>query len=268
MNELEIHTARLLGSESVRLSHFSSGDLSALLRAETADGERHIVKTGAAPALEGEMLRMIAAKGAPAPRVIAADDTVLIMEEVSGRSGFEGATADLGHVLRALHAPDDNAYGFHSDFAFGKVVIVNGRTRSWIDFWRDHRLLNGLSEIPPALARRIDRLCRHLGDLIPDTPPPALVHGDLWSGNVMCAGGRVTALIDPACYFGHGEVDLAMAELFGHLDARFFDNYPAPEPGFETRMAVYSLWPALVHLRLFGAGYAAMVDGFLTKTGH
>ena len=102
MNQIADHTARLLGVESVELTHFSSGDLSALMRAVTDDGQSYIVKTGPAPALEAEMLRLIAATGAPAPKVIAADDTLLIMEEVEGRSGFSGAEDDLARVLTAL----------------------------------------------------------------------------------------------------------------------------------------------------------------------
>ena len=84
----------------------------------------------------------------------------------------------------------------------------------------------------------------------------------------MTSGGRVTAVIDPACYYGDREVDLAMAHLFGHLDDRFYGRYGALGPGFETRRAVYSLWPALVHFRLFGSSYRAMVEGFLTEAGH
>lgn len=268
MNQIARHTARLLGVESVELAHFSSGDLSALMRAVTDEGRSCIVKTGPAPALEAEMLRLIAATGAPAPAVIAADDTLLIMEEVEGSSGFSGAEDDLARVLTALHQPVDRPYGFGADFSFGKVAIRNDETPSWVAFWRDNRLLNNLSDLPSPLARRVESLAARLGELIPDTPPPALLHGDLWSGNVMTAGGRVTALIDPACYYGDREVDLAMAALFGHLDERFYSRYGALDPGFETRRAVYSLWPALVHFRLFGSGYRAMVEGFLTEAGH
>ncbi|MGV0909999.1 fructosamine kinase family protein [Martelella sp. FOR1707] len=268
MNQIADHTARLLGVESVKLTYFSSGDLSALMRAVTDDGQSYIVKTGPAPALEAVMLRLIAATGAPAPAVIAADDTLLIMEEVEGRSGFSGAEDDLARVLTALHRPVDRNYGFGADFSFGKVAIRNDETPSWVAFWRNNRLLNSLADLPSPLALRVESLAARLGDIIPDEPPPALLHGDLWSGNVMTSGGRVTALIDPACYYGDREVDLAMAHLFGHLDDRFYTRYGALDPGFETRRAVYSLWPALVHFRLFGSGYRTMVEGFLTEAGH
>ena len=82
----------------------------------------------------------------------------------------------------------------------------------------------------------------------------------------MVSGGRVSGLIDPACYHGHGEVDLAMLSLFDAPIAAFFKDYGAPEPGHDERAPIYTLWPALVHLRLFGANYQAMVERLLRAT--
>lgn len=77
------------------------------------------------------------------------------------------------------------------------------------------------------------------------------------------AEGRLAALIDPACYYGHEEVDLAMLTLFDAPPPEFWEAYWALEPGWERRRDVYQLFPALVHLRLFGATYAGMVDRLL-----
>ncbi|TNB48010.1 fructosamine kinase family protein [Martelella lutilitoris] len=268
MNDLKDMIANLIGVDRVTLSHFASGDLSALMLAKTEDGRHFVVKGGPAPAVEGAMLRLIAATGAPTPEVIAANDRVLIITKVEGRGGFSDAQADLGRSLAKLHAATGPQYGFDHDYAFGKVPIENNKTDSWVAFWRDRRLLNNIDDIPADLARRIERLCERLADHLPDTPPAALLHGDLWSGNVMASSGRITAFIDPASYYGHAEVDLAMLNLFGSLDQGFYDNYPALEPGYEARQAIYSLWPALVHLRLFGGGYRSMVEGFLADAGY
>ena len=83
----------------------------------------------------------------------------------------------------------------------------------------------------------------------------------------MVAGDRVSGLIDPACYHGHTEVDLAMLGLFDQPDAAFYEAYGLLEPGHDERTAIYRLWPALVHLRLFGAGYRPMVERLLQATG-
>ena len=75
-------------------------------------------------------------------------------------------------------------------------------------------------------------------------------------------------LIDPACYHGHAEVDLAMLSLFGTPGPMFRETYGPSEPGLEARRPVYQLWPALVHLRLFGSGYQGLVERLLDAVAH
>ena len=117
------------------------------------------------------------------------------------------------------------------------------------------------------LRERVERLAARLADLLPPAPPPAFLHGDLWTGNILVAGGRLAALIDPACYGGHDEVDLAMLALFDEPPPEFWEAYGALEPGWEERRPVYQLFPALVHLRLFGATYEPMVERLLARIG-
>lgn len=267
MTDISKTIASLLGVGNVRLSYFSSGDLSSLQRVETDDGRTFIAKGGPAPDVEGRMLQLIAKSGAPAPDVVASNKDILIISEVEGRSGFGSAQADLGRTLAMLHSATGPAYGFSDDYAFGRVSIVNGISPSWVDFWRDNRLLNSQPFVSPALGNRLEKLASRLDEILPDAPPASLLHGDLWSGNVMSSGKRISAFIDPASYYGDAEVDLAMLNLFGSLNSDFYASYRPLEPGYRERQAVYSLWPALVHLRLFGSGYASMVEGFLSASG-
>src|SRR5262249_39716029 len=139
-------------------------------------------------------------------------------------------------------------YGWTEDYAFGHVAISNRWAERWPSFWAEHRLEVHLGFLPPALARRVETLAASLPDRLPARPAPALLHGDLWSGNVLAAGDRVAALIDPACYYGHAEVDIAMLELFGEPGAALYETYGPMEPGYRERQALYQLWPALVHL--------------------
>ena len=120
---------------------------------------------------------------------------------------------------------------------------------------------------PRSWRERVERLAERMTDLLPARPPASLLHGDLWAGNMLVRDGRLAAFIDPACYHGHAEVDLAMICLFGRPDAAFWEAYGRLEPGWEQRRPIYQLFPALVHLRLFGASYAALADRLLSASG-
>lgn len=205
------------------------------------------------------MLRALAAAGVPVPKVLAADDGLLLLEDLGADDGPGGAWADLGRVLRRLHDTPAAGWGWPVDHGFGAVPILNGAAPDWPAFWAERRLLPFCSSLPPDLAAALEALAARLPELLPKSPSPRLLHGDLWAGNVMTRGARVTGLIDPACYGGAPEVDLAMLCLFADPTPAFWQAYGRRAPGYERRCAIYQLWPALVHLRLFGSGYRGLV---------
>jgi fructosamine-3-kinase len=257
--------AALLGGTLAHSEALEGGDLSSVLRITLADGRSAVVKGGAAPRAEAAMLAAMAASGAPVPAVLAVDDGALVLQPLAGGSGVNGAWGDLGGILARLHATSGPRYGWHEDYAFAGVAIENGWCADWPDFWARRRLLACAPHVPAATAARLEKLARDLPYRLPAHPTPSLLHGDLWGGNVMSAGVRITGLIDPACYYGHGEVDIAMLGMFDHPGAAFFHAYGALPPGAATRLAIYRLWPALVHLRLFGTGYRGMVETLLDE---
>jgi fructosamine-3-kinase len=259
--------AALIGAELAEARPLQGGDLSQVIRIVTTDGRTAVAKTGPTARAEAGMLAAIRATGAPAPEVLAVADDLLVMADLGADDGPGGAWADLGRALATLHATTGAAYGWPKDHAFGAVAILNAAADEWPAFWAERRLLPSLPHLPGDLARRVEALAARLPDLLPGRPPAALLHGDLWVGNVMAREGRVTGLIDPACYHGHAEVDLAMLGLFGRPGPAFREAYGAPEPGCEARRPVYRLWPALVHLRLFGGGYRGLVERCLSDAG-
>jgi len=259
--------AALLGGVAAQAEKLPGGNLSQILHLRLADGREAIVKGGPAPLTEAAMLAGIAATGAPAPRVLAASADALVLERVPGSSGPGGAWHSLGTALAALHGDVGERYGWDNDYAFGPVAIENGPAEDWPRFWAERRLLTHLPHLAPDLAVRIERLAGDLAQRLPARPKASLLHGDLWGGNVLAEGGRVTALIDPACYRGPDEVDLAMLALFDRPGPEFRAAYGPPEPGEAERRPIYQLWPALVHLRLFGAGYRALVERLLGALG-
>lgn len=257
--------ADLLGAELAGSRMLQGGDLSAVLRITLTDGRTAVAKAGPTARAEAAMLDAIRAAGAPAPQVLAVAGDLLVLQDLGQDQGIAGVWADLGHVLRRLHAVTGPGYGWPQDHRFGPVEIPNAPLPDWPEFWAARRLLPSCPHLPADLARRVETLARRLPDLLPTRPAPALLHGDLWVGNVMAQGARVTGLIDPACYHGDAEVDLAMLSLFARPGAAFHAAYGAtPDAG---RRPIYQLWPALVHLRLFGGGYRGLVDACLTDAG-
>jgi fructosamine-3-kinase len=265
MTTLARQAACLLGGALARSDPLAGGDLSQVIRVTLRDGRIAIVKGGPAPRTEAAMLAAIAAAGTPAPNVLAVSETALVLQALPGSSGIGGAWASLGTALARLHQATGPRYGWSSDYAFGPVAIENAWDGDWPAFWAQRRLLVHAPHVPAALAHRLETLARDLPNRLPAAPAPSLLHGDLWGGNVLAQGARITGLIDPACYYGHGEVDISMLGLFDRPARALFDAYGQLPPGADARLKIYRLWPALVHLRLFGAGYRGMVETLLDE---
>jgi len=267
VSDLAEQGAALLGGRLRHVQPLGGGSLSALVRIVLEDGREAIVKSGPAPLVEGRMLKALRDAGVPAPDVYAASDAVLVIAVLPSEGGVGTVWPDLGAVLRKLHASQGTRYGWDEDYAFGPVAIANSWAENWPLFWAEHRLRCHHRAVGTGLARRLERLCTDLTNRLPQSPKPSLLHGDLWGGNVLVEGDEVSGLIDPACYYGHGEVDIAMLQMFDYPGDAFFSSYGELEPGHEERLNIYRLWPAVVHLRLFGSGYRPLVERLLTELG-
>lgn len=253
-----------------RITPLHGGDLSEVARVTLFDGREVVAKQGKLADREARMLNAIAATGMPAPKVMGVVPGVMFLEALDEARPSLSHWARFGESLARMHAspgPDaGHGYGWPEDYAFGPVVIANAQGNDWPRFWAEQRLAPFLPALPRPLATRLDALVCRLPELLPKTPSAGLLHGDLWSGNLLPTATAIH-LIDPASYHGHGEVDLAMLHLFGGPGPGFWEGYGTLAPGWERRRAIYSLFPALVHFRLFGAGYQSMVARFLAAAG-
>lgn len=244
------------------------GDLSDVTMLTLQGGARVVAKAGPKVETEARMLRALENAGAPVPKVLSVSTGLMFIEALSELRHGAGSWARVGDALRALHrAKADAPYGWDEDYAFGSLPIVNRHYADWAAFWGQNRLLAPAEGLPPGVRPRLLRLVEKLPDILPAAPRPSLLHGDLWSGNLLFGAAPDVWFIDPACYIGHSEVDLAMLHLFGQPGAGFSDAYGALEAGWQERRAVYTLWPALVHFRLFGASYRGMVERLLSQLG-
>lgn len=260
--------AELTGIPAERLERLAGGDLSEVLMVPRPGGRAAVAKAGSAVATEAQMLRALAAGGVRVPAVEAEYGDILLIDFVDCDGAFTPrAWADIGLQVRAMHAHRAELYGWPVDYALGTVLIDNRQRPDWPGFWAEQRLASAASLLDRPWRERVEALAGRLPDLLPAEPPASLLHGDLWAGNILVKDGALAALIDPACYHGDAEVDLAMLCLFGAPDEAFWHAYGPLEPGWEERRPIYQLFPALVHLRLFGAAYRALVDRLLDAIG-
>jgi protein-ribulosamine 3-kinase len=190
-----------------------------------------------------------------------------IVMEYLPPAGGRGVPTDevLGRGLAAVHRSTADAFGFDADTYCGPTRQDNTRSTSWVEFYRDRRLgflvriiaeARGLSA---SERRSLERCLDRVVDLLPHAPPASLIHGDLWSGNVM-ASARGPALFDPACAYADREMEFGITTLFGGFSERFFQAYeeawPLP-PGWRERLPFYKLYHLLNHHLIFGGHYGA-----------
>lgn len=260
--------ASLTGLAEDRLERLAGGDLSEALLVRRPDGRCSVAKRDLASGAEAAMLRTIAAAGVPAPLVEGEHDGVLLIEHIPNDRVFSPAAwTQIGAALRRLHVQEGEQYGWAADYQIGTVALDNRERRDWPGFWAEQRLVATAAVLDRPWRERVGRLAERAGGLASAGPRPSLLHGDLWSGNILVSEGRLAAFIDPACYRGDAEVDLAMLTLFDTPGETFWEAYGSLEPGWEERRPLYQLFPALLHMRLFGDTYAGMVDRLLSRLG-
>jgi fructosamine-3-kinase len=281
---LETAVAEATGRAVRSLRRVGGGDINDAYAAELEDGGIAFVKTRAdAPAgeyvTEAAGLRWLGEPGGlGVPEVLGASDEVLVLEWLE--EGPAGDEAELGRGLARVHAAGADAFGAaapagHDSSAaaamplrIGPLVLPNRPLPDWPSFYAERRLRPLLApardrgSLSPEGVRAVERVCERMAELAGPPEPPARLHGDLWSGNVLWSRGR-PYVIDPVAYGGHREVDLAMLRLFGSPGPRLRAAYEevAPlAPGHEERVGLYQLFPLLVHAVLFGGGYGSSVE--------
>jgi fructosamine-3-kinase len=269
-------------ADPVLLSPLSGGCVGDVFAVSLSDGSRLVAKVGdlgSGLEIEGAMLDYLSTHSAlPVPQVISADDSLLLMTQLpaSGRLD-QRAQRHAADLVAALHDVTWPSYGFEWDTLIGGLHQPNPSCASWLEFFRDHRLLymgrQGLEagRLPARTFGRLEKLADSLDRWLSEPARPSLLHGDMWGGNVLCDGGKISGFIDPALYYGDSEIELAFSTLFGTYGDAFFERYAEHRPiapgFFEERRDLYNLYPLLVHVRLFGGSYLASVEGTLSRFG-
>ena len=245
----------------------------------TVSGRTFFLKTNAAAppnmfAREAEGLQALRVPDGPhVPQPYLWDADFLLLEDLAPAQRRPDFWETLGRQLAALHHHTAPRFGFPHDNYIGSTPQPNPWTEDGYAFFAEQRLLfqarlahrRGL--LPAEDLRRVERLAARLPDLVPPQPP-SLIHGDLWSGNVVPDNRGQPALIDPAAHYGWAEAELGMTQLFGGFPETFYRAYEEVRPlapGWRERLPLYNLYHLLNHLNLFGEGYYGAVQRILRR---
>jgi fructosamine-3-kinase len=282
LSEVEARIEAALGRVPLRTRPLSGGCVGDVYRVDLAGDEKVVAKTGGAGsglALEGWMLGYLGEHSElPVPKVLHATDDLLVMEYVASVSGIDnGAQQDAARLLAALHNVTAPEYGLERDTVIGGLHQPNPKSTAWLPFFRDQRLLHmgresvDAGRMPASLLARLESFAGRLDEWLAEPAAPSLIHGDMWTGNVLAAKGRIAGFVDPAIYYADAEIELAFSTLFGTFGDSFFSKYKelrtVEEGFFEARRDIYNLYPLLVHVRLFGGSYVGSVSSTLTRFG-
>jgi fructosamine-3-kinase len=271
-----------LGERLLSARPMGGGCIGEVYRAELSNGKSVVAKMDRAGeshlTREAYMLRYLKENSElPVPEVYYSSETLLLMEFMPGKGDLSRAQLHAAELLAALHGVTGSDYGHERDTLIGSLSQPNPQRSSWVEFFRDQRLLYlagvayDAGRLPVGLRHRIEKLAGRLGEILEEPEHPSLIHGDIWGGNVLAKGDRITAFLDPAIYHADPEVELAFISLFNTFGDPFFERYRELRelrPGFfEERRHLYNLYPLLVHVYFFGGHYVDSVQSTLDRLG-
>ena len=279
-----LHQCReILGSGITTVSFIGGGDINQARLLETTQGKYFIkFNTGADAGsmfeTEAKGLALIATTNViRTPGVLGfgqtEDGAFILLEFVEKGYRGEGFWEKFGASLAALHRQTSSQFGLGYDNFIGSLPQSNRSAPTWPEFFIHERLQPQLTlaaqnnRLQKSDFQRFEKIFEKVPSICP-AEPPALVHGDLWSGNFIVGVDNLPVLVDPSVAWSHREMDLAMSRLFGGFERPFYRSYEDAfplAPGFEERLPLYQLYYLLVHVNLFGGGYVGSVRSILQQ---
>ncbi len=281
--ELQSYISNILKVSITRVSSVHGGDISKSYRIDTSNDSFFLKCNRSKPTkniFQAEVcgLQLIRKTNTiKTPKVLACDtfqnESFLLMEFIRSKSPSSEDFKNLGQQLANLHKCTADYFGLDQDNLIGSLHQSNHTEASWVDFYVNERLLPQLkiakekNLLSKTECPEIQDLKRHLEYFFTDIKP-SLLHGDLWHGNYLISNEGTPYLIDPAVYYGHHEVDIAMTKLFGGFGESFYQAHNTvfkQDKNTSARIEIYQLYYLLVHLNLFGSSYYDAVSSILQK---
>lgn len=211
----------------------------------------------------------------PVPKVFCKGEfseySFLLLEFIETETANKNHWETFGEKLAKMHQNSSKLFGYKEDNYNGSLLQVNSKTNLWSDFFVQNRLMiqckmaRDKQLIDNNFVTQFEKLYPKISNLFPKEKP-SLLHGDLWSGNYIISHSSTPFLIDPAVYYGHREVDIAMTLLFGGFNKQLYESYEAYYPlerGWQQRVDIANIYPLMVHVNLFGASYAQRVKSVI-----
>jgi fructosamine-3-kinase len=274
--------SRALAQTATRSRQLSGGDFASSHRVDLSDGSVVFAKTHADPpagffSTEARGLQWLREAGAlNVPEVLHVSDSppLLVLAWIEESRSAQPDEALFGRSLAALHAAGAASFGRTDGATTGSQALPNTPCDTWPQFLAQRRLVplariaRNRRSLPPPVIGRVEQVAEKLTELLGPPEPPARLHGDLWAGNRMVDSNGESWLIDPACFGGHREFDLAMMRLFGGFGDATFASYREVSPladGWADRIALHQLPPLIVHAIKFGGSYRAAVERALAQ---
>lgn len=275
----------ILDSQVFSVESVNGGDINEAFKIKTADGiyfakvNRGLTASQMLRSESKGLLLLNSITGVRVPEVIKIADhenhIALILTWIETGKAGKNTSEDLAAKLSLLHHTTSQNFGLDYDNFIGSLAQVNTNFEKWIDFYYHNRISPQIKwavesgNIPVNYTNKIDKVFKNLENEMPEVIP-SLLHGDLWSGNYMIDQDGKAILIDPAVYYGHREMDIAMMKLFGGFPAGIYDIYNEFykfDNNWENRIRFYQLYYVLVHVNLFGSSYSGsainIIDSYL-----
>lgn len=265
----------------LEISPLSGGDINDVFLIETDQGF-FVAKCNSANRFPGMFeaessgLQLLWKGGFKTPEVMTMGEeegfSFLILEYLKSENATSSFWESFGNQLAQQHQQTQDTFGLDHNNYMGSLVQQNARCSDWSEFFITQRLEPQLKLAYDegyfkGQGQRWNSFMNKLENLVPQEKP-ALVHGDLWSGNFICGENQTPVLIDPAAHYGHREADISMMHLFGGFDPSVFEIYNqqfALESGWRQRVDIHNLYPLFVHVNLFGGSYAQQVSSILKR---
>ncbi|MEE8589666.1 MAG: fructosamine kinase family protein [Sulfurimonadaceae bacterium] len=281
MEGLKAQLSAALDKEVHTIDFFSAGQIGDIYKVYTTDNS-YILKTSQSSdrlTIEADMLNDINNYKISVPKVYDVSETYLLLEFIEESKQVKCTQEiEAAKLLTALHSVTNESrmYGYYYDTTIGPFTQHNEQTQyNWTLFLGQMRIMpmarlcydKGM--ISKQMVERLEGLCRDLYKRIDmSLITPSLLHGDLWSGNILFNTNGAT-LIDPAIYFGDKEMELAFIHLFDTFGETFFEAYeevhPLSDDFYETKVPLYQIYPLLVHVALYGGGYVGQLEQTLKR---